>query len=199
MPKPRLTFREFLLVITLASLITASFAIRARTTHQQSLVEQDFRLHQARNAVTACEEQIEQVARGLEVFPPVAQDWVHKYDLRLIPRRVKGLADIPKTNKNMIVLVDGYHGLEFRMFDGDGKMVVNIGEHENIEAFKEELEGLWPPHELTGDEKRRIIGVVRWIIGNHRVRMQSHLQTLQALHAKALAEAEEQERMAGRR
>ena len=108
-------------------------------------------------------------------------------------------ADIPTVGKGLIVVSRIGRRLEFRMFDADGKMVVDIGEPVNLDAFKAELEGLWPPHELTGDEKRRIIAAVASIVDAGRARMQGYLGIVEANRAKAVAEAEERERLAGLR
>jgi hypothetical protein len=193
---PRFRFREFLLLITLASLITASFAIRARTAHQASLDEQTLRIHEAWSSARAWEAQIDHTKRLLADIPPISESWADEYDVRLVPA-VKDVADIPTRGKSLIVVAEIGTTLEFRMFDGGGRMVVDIGEPRNIEAFKEGLAGLWPPHQLTGDEKWRIIGAVASIVDAGRARMQGYLRGIQARHAKAVAEAQERQRLAG--
>jgi WD40 repeat protein len=56
--------------------------------------------------------------------------------------------------------------LHFRVFDGAGKVIEDIGEGmltepaEKIEGLRKRLEGLWPPHELTNGEKGRVISAV---------------------------------------
>lgn len=196
MPKPRLRFREFLLVITLASLIAASYAIRARIAHSAAVNEHASRAHQSRSLARAWEEQIDRTRRLLADIPPTSESWADEYALRLVPG-AKDAADIPTSGKGLIVVSRIGRRLEFRMFDGDGKMVVDLGDPGNIDAFKAELEGLWPPHELAGDEKRRIIAAVASIVDAYRARMQRYLGIFEASRAKAVAEAEERERLAG--
>ena len=53
--------------------------------------------------------------------------------------------------------------LHFRVFDRQGKRVVDADEKElsgqtgEIERLKGQLSGLWATHELTGREKRQVI------------------------------------------
>ena len=64
------------------------------------------------------------------------------------------------------------HVLHFRIFDGDGKMVVDTDEKRlteqarQIEDLRKQLESLWPPHELTRSEKGRVITAVTSIVGH---------------------------------
>ena len=94
-----------------------------------------------------------------------------RYDLRLM-WSVKDVSGIPTVGKNLILvvavdtrgskwsLVTRLLGLpldqvlHFRIFDGDGKMVVDTDEQRltgqagQIEDLREQLQSLWPPHEL---------------------------------------------------
>ena len=53
--------------------------------------------------------------------------------------------------------------LHFRVFDGDGKMVVDTDEKRlteqarQIEDLRKRLVSLWPPHKLTRSEKGLVI------------------------------------------
>jgi hypothetical protein len=197
MPRPRLRFREFLLLIALGSLIAASYAIRARIAHRATLDDQTLRIHEAWNSARAWEYQIDHTKRMLAAIPPTSESWADEYELRLV-RGAKD-ADIPASGKSLIVVARIGGRLEFRMFDGDGRMVVDLGDPGNLDAFQAELEGLWPPHELAGDEKRRIVTAVASIVDAGRARMKRYLGIIEASRAKDLAEAEERERMAGLR
>ena len=80
-----------------------------------------------------------------------------KCDVRLIP----WLTDKNEMTggKNLIVVGALGHVLHFRMFDGNGKMVVDTDEKRltertrQIEDLRKQLAGLWPPHELSESEK----------------------------------------------
>ena len=62
--------------------------------------------------------------------------------------------------------------LHFRSFDAAGKVVVDTDETSltaqagPITDLKRQLEGLWPPHELTRSEKDRVIAAVTTIVGH---------------------------------
>ena len=197
MPRVRLRFREFLLLVTLASLITASYAIRARLVRWDFLEEQGRRIHQARSSARAWKEQIDRTERMLADIPKPSASWVDVYDLRLIPV-VKDIAEIPAKGKNLIVVAQVGGNLEFRVFDGQGRLVVDIGEPGYIGAFKDGLDGLWPPHELTDDERRRTIAGAASIVDAARARIRQYLRSIRMQHAKLVADAEEQERLAGK-
>ncbi len=92
-------------------------------------------------------------------------------DLRLMSS-VKDVSGIPTEGKNLIIVAAVDHVLHFRIFDGDGKMVVDTDEKrlteqvQQIEDLRKQLESLWPPHELTGSEKGRVITAVTSIVGH---------------------------------
>src|SRR5262249_36408081 len=97
----------------------------------------------------------------------------HKYhgcELRLMSS-VKDAGDIPSGNKNLIIVAAVNHVLHFRIFDGDGKMAADTDETRltekarPIEELRKQMASLWPPHELTGSEKRQIIDAVTSIVG----------------------------------
>jgi hypothetical protein len=83
--------------------------------------------------------------------------------------------------KNLITVIDVNNVLHFRVFDGDGKTVVQTDEKKlearhvsapnlnemtrQLDQIKRQLKALWPPHNLTAIEKRKIIALVRAIIG----------------------------------
>jgi len=91
-------------------------------------------------------------------------------DLRLMPQ-LKDVSDIPKGGKDLIIVADVDHLLQFRMFDGDGKVVVDTGEKTlrdkslQIEDLRRQLVGLWHLRELAGTEKDRVIKAVTSIVG----------------------------------
>ncbi|MBX6311762.1 MAG: SUMF1/EgtB/PvdO family nonheme iron enzyme [Isosphaeraceae bacterium] len=76
---------------------------------------------------------------------------------------------LPTEEKNLIVVAAVNHVLHFRMFDGDGKTVVDTNETKlpkqarHIEDLRKQLE---PPHELTKSEKTWVIAAVTSIVGH---------------------------------
>jgi hypothetical protein len=83
---------------------------------------------------------------------------------------VNGVSRIPTEGKNLVVVAVVDQVLHFRIFDGDGKMVVDTDEKRltervrPIQELRNQLERLWPSHELTGNEKGRVITAVTSII-----------------------------------
>ena len=83
-----------------------------------------------------------------------------------------GGAGVPTTgNKLVIIAADNNGQLHFRIFDADGKRVLDTDETkiavpaEAITALKQQLAGLWPPHVLTADEKAGVVVAVASIAG----------------------------------
>ena len=83
-------------------------------------------------------------------------------DLQLMPA-VKDVGDLPTAGKRLIIVADVGQVLYFRIFDGDGVIVMDtdsrgLKEHARpIEDLREHLESLWPPHKLTERERIRVI------------------------------------------
>jgi hypothetical protein len=88
---------------------------------------------------------------------------------------LKDVGDIPKEGRNVIILASVDQVLHFRIFDGEGKIVADTDEPRlveqrlpekarRIEDLKKQLKDLWPPHELTKDEKDLVITSVISII-----------------------------------
>jgi len=84
---------------------------------------------------------------------------------------VKDVSDIPTVGKNLFIVAAVDHVLHFRVFDADGRKVVDTNEKRlaeqarKIEDLRKQLVGLWLPHELTGREKGRVITAVKSIVG----------------------------------
>ena len=95
-------------------------------------------------------------------------------DLRLMPA-VNDVSGIPTAGKSLIILAIVDHVLHFRIFDGDGKVVMDTDEKRlteqarGLEDLGEQLEGLWPPHKLTNSEKGQVIDTVTSIVGHTRL------------------------------
>jgi hypothetical protein len=92
-------------------------------------------------------------------------------DLRLMSG-VSDTSEIPKAGKSLIIVALVDHVLHFRIFDGADKMIVDTDEKRlaerkrQVEDLRNELESLWPPHELIKTEKARVIEAVRSIVGH---------------------------------
>ena len=91
------------------------------------------------------------------------------FDLQLMSSLNDG-SDPP--GKRLIIVADVDQVLHFRIFDGDGKMVVDTNEKRlteqarQIEDLRKKLVGLWPPRELTESEKAPVIAIVTSIVGH---------------------------------
>jgi hypothetical protein len=192
MRKPRVRFREFLLLITMASLVTAAFAIRARTASSLSAQDHAFHAYRARVSANWWEDRLKKGNRYLETNPLISEDRAAGCDVRLISS-VKDMGEIPTRGKDLIIVAEGVDDVfYFRMFDGDGKVVVDWADAMNADNLKKQFVGLWPPHELTGIEKARVLTAVTSVVG---AAVWTDLSNMQAMHAKAVAEAEYHERL----
>ena len=93
------------------------------------------------------------------------------FDLRLMSS-LNDVSGIPTEGKNLIIVAAVNNVLHFRIFDGDGKVVVDTDEKRlteqarQIEDLRKQLESLWPPHELTRSDKGRVITAVTSIVGH---------------------------------
>jgi hypothetical protein len=94
-------------------------------------------------------------------------------DLRLMSS-LNDVCGIPTEGKNLIIVAAVNSVLHFRIFDGDGKVVVDTDEKRlteqarQIEDLRKQLESLWPPHVLTRSDKGRVITAVTSIVGHTR-------------------------------
>jgi HEAT repeat protein len=87
---------------------------------------------------------------------------VATYDLQLLAPATDASA-IPTSGKSLFIVSDVDHALHLRIFDRDGKIVLDADEDwlfyqgSGITEFRKTLDQLWPPHELTAREKSRVI------------------------------------------
>ena len=85
---------------------------------------------------------------------------------------------VPKSGNKLVILgIDDNELLHIRIFDAGGKGVLNTDETKlsseqavAIATLKREVQGLLPPHELTGGKKARVIRKVRSIVGQEDAR-----------------------------
>jgi hypothetical protein len=93
-----------------------------------------------------------------------------KCELQLVSS-VNDVNDIPSEGKNLIIVANAEPALHFRVFDGKGHLDtateadVLTEQSRQIVELKRKLESLWPPHEVTRREKRRVIAAVTSILG----------------------------------
>jgi hypothetical protein len=200
MPKPRLRLREFLLVTTLISLIAAGFAIRARTASLvSSAPDPAYRAYLERRSANWYEGQLREAKRKLELVPRLAPDQFAEYDVRLM-RSVINSGELPTTGKHLVIVGHTPGGIYFRIFDGNGGVVVDWAEglQTRIGLIEGQLAILDPPHELTTGEKNWVVTTVMSLVDGYRDSLQVHIRIAQASHAEAVASAEYHERLAQR-
>ena len=101
---------------------------------------------------------------------PLNPNPVAGFDLGLMPS-LSDVSAIPTEGKNLVIMATVDNKFYFRIFDGAGKMVVDTDETkltaqtQQIGDLRNQLAGLWPPHELTRSEKDRVITAVTSIVG----------------------------------
>jgi hypothetical protein len=211
MRRPRIGFRCFFLIVTLASLAVAAFAIRARTTTFQSaqehaLLAHQIRLHLPKYDVSTYEASHMDPLWEQKTPPFVSHQWAAGCDLLVLPP-VRSEDEFPATGRGLIVV--GENGnLWIRIFDDAGRMVVDIAEgssgnaahDQRVKYLKLQLVDLAPPHEITGAEKAEVITAATSIVNSCRAILLTEWKRGvaygKALHAKAVAEAELHERLA---
>ena len=95
------------------------------------------------------------------------------FDLRLVASE-SDVNDIPASGRDLVIVADVNGILHFRIFNADGKVVVNSDatslttKSGPIADLKKQLESLRPPHELTRPEKDKVIAAVTSIVGYTR-------------------------------
>jgi DNA-directed RNA polymerase specialized sigma24 family protein len=98
-------------------------------------------------------------------------DLLPRYNLRLMSA-VENVSGLPRKGENLVIVAAVDRALHFRIFDAHGQMVVDtdeprlIGQARQVEDLRKQLEGMWPPHELTRSEKSRVISTVKSIVGH---------------------------------
>jgi hypothetical protein len=196
----RLRLREFLLLVMLASIVAAYFAMRARTADLKVAEVYAAHAHRARVEAKDLAGQIEFDRWRLEMAPTLSADWAAGCDLRLMPAVIKE-PDILAEGENLVVVTEfGDDSLWFRVFDGAGRRVVDHVEayHPGFMAFKQRLARLRPPHELTRTEKAQVIAAVATFVNDYRETLQAGIKKGQVVHSEMLAEAERLERLSRR-
>ena len=92
------------------------------------------------------------------------------FGLRLMSS-VNDLSDMPTDGKNLIIVADVQNVLHFRIFDADGKRVVDTDENQlrdkasQIADLKSLLNNLWGVPQLSQSDNYRVITAVASIVG----------------------------------
>jgi tetratricopeptide (TPR) repeat protein len=106
-----------------------------------------------------------------------AYAWVYNpalkagFDLRLMSS-LNDVSAIPTEGKSLIIVAKVNNVLHFLIFDGNGETIVDTDERwltekaRQIKDLREQLESLWPPHELTWSDKDRVTTAVTSIVGH---------------------------------
>jgi hypothetical protein len=200
MPKPRLRLREFLLLTTAASLIAASFAIRARTAALVSAPDHAFLAYRERASANRLDGELKELKQKLQNIPRLSPDQIAGYDVRLMGPVISS-RELPTTGKQLVVVGHSHGSIYFRIFDSEGG-IVNVGwdvdDLGRIGVVEKQLAGLDPPHELTTAEKGWVIAAVTSIFDTYRSNLQAVVIAGEAEHAETLARAEEHEGLARR-
>lgn len=199
MRKLRIRLREFLLLIMMASLITAAFAIRARTGYQESAQQHASHAYRERLSANWLADGIKEAKRKLERTPRISRERVAGYDVRLMSP-VSNPLQLPTTGKELVIVGHTYGGIFFRIFDGEGRVAADWSEGgvERIGYLEEQLASLDPPHEMTTSERDWVITTITSFVDGYRATQKAVIIRTQARHAEAVAKAEYHERSARR-
>lgn len=197
MRMPRLRFREFLLVVTLISLVTAGFSINARTSNILFVQDHLSMAERARSQARSMDIQIANVKRQLEKPPKISRECALGHQFKLISK-VTDPRDLPEAGQNLIVVTSLEGHPWFRIFDEKGKRVVDYVEwnREKSKDFVERIATLGPQHEFTNAEKLWIIDWIIVFVNDHQLWLHDYVKILETARSKALTEAEALEQSA---
>ncbi len=91
------------------------------------------------------------------------------YKLRLMPS-LSSVKSISTRDRDLIILATVNNVLHIRVFDGDRVQILDTDEKRSteqsrpIDDLKKQLDGLWPPHELTKNENAQIVAAVTSLV-----------------------------------
>jgi multidrug efflux pump subunit AcrB len=101
---------------------------------------------------------VAEIARGIEA-----------YDLQLL-HSVDDAGEIATSGKRLMVVAVIDRVIHIRIFDGEGKQIVDTNERRlsektrDIEELRDQLRRLWPPRKLSENEKHRVMHTVNSIV-----------------------------------
>ena len=131
---------------------------------EQTLDEANAEYEEIRTTRQAHEEELKRVEEELKRVK-------EGFHLRLMSS-LNDVSGIPTEGKDLIIVATVNKVLHFRIFDGDGKVVVDTEEQrlteqaQQIGDLRKQLESLWPPHELTRSDKDQVTKAVTSIVGH---------------------------------
>ena len=102
------------------------------------------------------------------------QNQFRNFDLRLIPA-LKDVSEIPTGRKGLIIVAAVRNILHFRIFDGDGKLLVDTNEKRlpeqarQIGDLRKQIAGLWPPHMPKAIYNQSVIWAVTSLVDQAQV------------------------------
>jgi hypothetical protein len=209
MRRTRVGFRAFRLIITLTSLVTASLAIRARTDSFELAREHTLLAKRIRIRLDSNDARTEDGRQTWERKAPplVSQKWAAGCDLQILPP-VRSEEELPAKGRDLIVIGEMYGVLRIRIFDGAGRIVVDIAEGGNgngahdqsVAALNRRVADLGPPHDMSGAEKAEVITAATSVVNSCRAVLIAYGRSVdaeaKAQQAKDVAEAEHHERIA---
>ena len=103
---------------------------------------------------------------GIEL-PPWLRPWASiptEFDLDLMS--AENVTDLPQTGENVVLIADINNLLHFRIFDGEGEMILDEGELEfsqfqnEIDQLRRDLADLWGQPELSVENKAGILKTI---------------------------------------
>jgi multidrug efflux pump subunit AcrA (membrane-fusion protein) len=110
------------------------------------------------------------VVRIFADIPEKDADYVHGSDLRLMPS-VKDIGELPTAGRDLIVLARVRNVLHVRIFNSDGKRVVDTDEHRLsqkaalVAALESVLRNMWADPRIFPLDKDRVINALTAIFG----------------------------------
>jgi len=206
-PKParrrfRLRFREFLLLVTLASMVVAAFALRFKTVRDEEAVDHLF--YYARRSRASAEwwkDRIERETKRLDARPKVSEEWLAGCEAKLLPPD-RDPAGAVATGKSLFIALNTSYvpSIWIGVFDEEGKLIF---EHlDACQPMHDLLRPLARPDatvELTGVDKQSAVALVAAILADYEHYLQEGLKTARSQLTREIAEAERHEREAGAR
>jgi hypothetical protein len=124
---------------------------------------------------TADQRPADEIVKGIEAALAMAAKpglgYAGDGELRLM-RNVNDLNDLPSAGTRLFIVADVNHVLHLRMFDLEGKMVLDSDAkrftNTRADYLQQLVPTLWPPHELTAIEKISVFNAVRELAGPGR-------------------------------
>jgi hypothetical protein len=195
----RLRFREFLLLVTLASMIAAAFALRFKVVRDEDALDHLFNhAHRARASAEWWGKQVAEATKRLDERPKIAEEWLAGCAVKLLPTK-RNPKSFAATGKTLAVALDpDASSIWIGAFDEKGKLFLeHFDDSREMHALLGRL--AWPltTIELTGGAKRATVDLVAAIFARYEHDLQEGLKTTRAQLAHEIAEAERHEQQAG--